>query len=124
MLAILHLLMPVSGCLSHINRRAVLDSTAAASAMLLASRPCHAAQILDLADELSAPASSSAADPFAPQPIAIEAVPAGSKPKKSKSGPYERIKELQSKGSLSDKERKELKRLKADEMCEMLGKGC
>lgn len=32
--------------------------------------------------------------------------------------------ELQAKGNLTDKERKELKRLKSEEMCEMLGKGC
>ena len=34
------------------------------------------------------------------------------------------IQELQAKGGLTDKEKKELKRLKAEEMCEMLGRGC
>lgn len=34
------------------------------------------------------------------------------------------LQELQAKGNLTDKERKELKRLKSEEMCEMLGKGC
>ena len=34
------------------------------------------------------------------------------------------MQELQAKGNLTDKEKKELKRLKQEEMCEMLGKGC
>jgi hypothetical protein len=34
------------------------------------------------------------------------------------------LQELQAKGNLTEKERKELKRLKSEEMCEMLGKGC
>ena len=49
----------------------------------------------------------------------------GPKPKKKVAGPVERIKELEArKKDLTDKEKKELRRLKADEMCEMLGKGC
>ena len=35
-----------------------------------------------------------------------------------------RIKELESRGGLDKKEQAELRRLKQDEMCEMLGKGC
>ena len=34
------------------------------------------------------------------------------------------VQELQAKGGLTEKEKKELKRLKAEEMCEMLGRGC
>ena len=45
-------------------------------------------------------------------------------PRKKEDTPASRIKELKAKGSLTDKERKELKRLVADEMCEMLGRGC
>lgn len=66
----------------------------------------------------------------APAPMAIKAEPikmvtAGEpKPKKELSGPAARLKELQSKNSLTDKEKKELRKLKADEMCEMLGRGC
>ena len=44
--------------------------------------------------------------------------PAGAA-KAKKDTPATRIKELQAKGSLTDKEKKELRRLKADEMCEM-----
>jgi len=44
------------------------------------------------------------------------------KPKKVT--PASRLKELQAKKDLTDKEKKELRRLKADEMCELLGKGC
>ena len=32
---------------------------------------------------------------------------------------YSRLKELQTKGNLTDKEKKELRRLKSEEMCEM-----
>ena len=38
--------------------------------------------------------------------------------------PAMRIKELESRGGLDKKEQAELRRLKQDEMCEMLGKGC
>ena len=55
--------------------------------------------------------------------VALTMVDAGVK-KKKEDTPASRIKELKAKGSLTDKERKELKRLIADEMCEMLGRGC
>ena len=55
--------------------------------------------------------------------VALTMVDAGVK-KKKEDTPASRIKELKAKGSLTDKERKELKRLVADEMCEMLGRGC
>ena len=44
------------------------------------------------------------------------------KPKKDTPG--QRIKDLEAKSDKTDKEKKELRRLKADEMCEMLGRGC
>jgi len=56
--------------------------------------------------------------------VAVTTVDPTVKKKSKINGTYARIKELQSQGSLTDKEKKELKRLKAEEMCEMLGKGC
>ena len=44
--------------------------------------------------------------------------------KKKKDTPAERIKELKAKGGLTDKEKKELRRLQQEEMCDLLGRGC
>ena len=41
-----------------------------------------------------------------------------------KETPASRIKALQAKKDLTKQEKSELRRLKADEMCELLGKGC
>ena len=38
--------------------------------------------------------------------------------------PAMRIKELEAKKDKTDKEKKELRRLKSEEMCELLGRGC
>ena len=88
--------------------------------------PAVAAQALEILDDLSAPeASQSLPAPVESGFLAAVAVDPTVKKSKSKiNGAYSRIKELQSQGSLTDKEKKELKRLKAEEMCEMLGKGC
>ena len=99
------------------SRRGALCSVAAAlsvAAPALADLP-QPGMILDLDDELSPPPAAAVAVQ------AVQAVPAGEKKKSSK---YDRMRELQSKFNLTDKEKKELRRLKADEMCEMLGKGC
>ena len=76
LLLILHLqcaLSPASVSISanRLNRRAILDSATALSAVALASRPCYAAQILDLSEELSAPESANA-DGFTSQPLTVE----------------------------------------------------
>ena len=78
----------------------------------------------DLSDgDLSAP---SAAQPLeVATPLTISVMDVAEAGAKKKTGPAARIKELQAKGgSATDKERKELKRLKQEEMCELLGKGC
>ena len=78
----------------------------------------------DLSDgDLSAP---SAAEPLeVATPLTISVMDVAEAGAKKKTGPAARIKELQAKGgSATDKERKELKRLKQEEMCELLGKGC
>lgn len=81
-----------------------------------------AEQITDMAMDLSAPEDLSAPGPA---PVMISTYAPGEKREvKKKDGPYQRIKELQAQGNLTDKEKKELKRLKAEEMCEMLGRGC
>ena len=48
---------------------------------------------------------------------------AGTKKKKDIT-PGQRIKDLEAKPNKTDKEKKELRTLKADQMCEMLGRGC
>ena len=109
-----------------VARRAVLQqaSTAAAFAAAAAFGPPRAA-LADLAD-LDAEEPVGAA--MAPKEAAVQVITmedATAKPKKKEmSTPGQRLKELQAKGNLSDKEKKELRKLKADEMCEMLGRGC
>jgi len=76
----------------------------------------------------SAPNVAVVDDLSAAEPVALSVVtltPGGSK--KKKDTPASRLKELQelqAKGTISDKEKKEMRKLKADEMCEMLGRGC
>ena len=102
----------------HISRRTHLVQAAAAAATaaaLLSATPAFAdaeygSQVLDLSDELSAPAP----EPMTMKAVSISAVPAGQEQPKKPTA-YGRIKELEKKGNLSDKERKELKRLKGEE---------
>jgi len=95
---------------------------------LAAHSPTAALALDDLSmPDLSAPESPK--DLSAPAElesgfVAVTTVDPTVKKKSKINGTYARIKELQSQGSLTDKEKKELKRLKAEEMCEMLGKGC
>ena len=100
-----------------VSRRALIGSTAS----LLASTHVWAAFALD---DLDAPGDIAA--PSAPGDgfVKMNTVTLSDGPKTKKSGPFERMKELQAKGNLTDKEKKELRRLKSEEMCEMLGKGC
>ena len=85
-------------------------------------------QILTMDMDLSAPAEPAHATPAshaAPPPEEMTIVtlePGVARPKKLT--PAMRIKELESRGGLDKKEQAELRRLKQDEMCEMLGKGC
>ena len=99
-----------------LGRRALLASALSGAAAL-----STAAARADM-DDLSAPEDLSAPGPA---PVMISTYAPGEKrEEKKRDGPYQRIKELQAKGGLTDKEKKELKRLKAEEMCEMLGRGC
>ncbi len=102
---------------SFARRDAIRVATHSSSAAVLLAPLLHGAAYADLAD-------LDAAEPIKlVSPNAVGVVDAGSKPAAPK-GAYARMKELQAKGNLSDKEKKELKRLKQEEMCEMLGKGC
>ena len=110
---------PPGGSLSlFAGRRALL-----AGALVALAAP-STALAGDLSDgDLSAP---SAAEPLeVATPLTISVMDVAEAGAKKKTGPAARIKELQAKGgSATDKERKELKRLKQEEMCELLGKGC
>mmetsp|Transcript_49817 Transcript_49817/g.161436 ORF Transcript_49817/g.161436 Transcript_49817/m.161436 type:complete len:139 (-) Transcript_49817:142-558(-) len=104
------------------SRRSLLAGLSSAAA-LGATRAAHAEGLgdLDAPEEAAAPIKVSAV-----QAVTIDA----SKPKQPKvAKQYARMEELKKKGDLgggglTDKERKELNRLKAEEMCEMLGRGC
>ena len=100
------------------GRRALLGGALAAVAA--APWAAHAEKVLTMDDDLSAPEP----EPIEfGKPLSISVEDAGVK--KKKIGPAERIKELEAKGGQrTDKEKKELRKLKQDEMCEMLGKGC
>eukprot|EP00965_Chrysotila_dentata_P196479 6177600-Pleurochrysis_carterae.AAC.1 len=102
-----------------VSRRGALSAAAVAFGVAALPGMSRAANIPDLDDEISAPSSGGN-----PQAVSVQTVAAGGPKKQKPQSGYERIKELQNKGQLTDKERKELKRLKAEEMCEMLGKGC
>lgn len=101
------------------GRRALLQrSAAAAAALSFVPMQAMAGDMMDL----SAPdeAASTAG------PIKMQMVSAGEKAAK-KDTPASRLKELIAKeksGGLSDKEKKEMRVLKAEEMCELLGRGC
>ena len=99
-------------------RRAVLQRAAAAAAAASFAVPQIAlADLVDLDD--AGPAQAA----VAPKAVAITMQDAGAK-KEKLSTPASRLKELQAKKDLTDKEKKEMRQLKADEMCEMLGRGC
>ncbi|KAL1496357.1 hypothetical protein AB1Y20_016313 [Prymnesium parvum] len=104
------------------DRRSLLHTAAAALVGGFAGvRPGLALEDLD---DIAAPSAGNA-KPIQANPISLSVVTRdGSAKKVEKDSPYARIKELQQKSSLTDKEKKELRRLKADEMCEMLGRGC
>lgn len=102
------------------GRRALL---AGALVALAAPSTAFAEQILKMDDDLSAPAEAQPIEEAKPLAISVVSVEEAGAAKKK--GPAARIKELQAKGgSATDKEKKELKRLKQEEMCELLGKGC
>ena len=112
-----------------LGRRAAV---AAAGAAALGLSPALAEeQILTMDMDLSAPEEPKpAAAPAEPprEVMTMVTLEPGVAAKK-KMTPALRIKELEEKGGfglggLSDKEKKELRRLKSEEMCEMLGKGC
>ena len=109
------------------RRKALSQATGAAFAVLAAARGASADSDLTMADlDIGGkPVASSVADLSAEEaaPIQLVTLEAG-KPKPKKDTPAARLKELTSRRDLTDKEKKELRRLKADEMCEMLGKGC
>ena len=100
------------------SRRALLGGLGA----FWVAAPVSAAQVLTMDDDLSAP------EPAGPdsKPIGITVISAGDAAAKPKAQtPAQRIKELSAKGgAMTDKEKKELKRLKQEEMCELLGRGC
>ena len=76
-------------------------------------------------EDLSAPPAAPVTPGFETQKMELTSVDGAAKPKKAT--PATRYKELlakQKNEGLTDKEKKEFKKLKADEMCEMLGKGC
>jgi len=112
-----------------LGRRAVAAQAASfAAALVLSQQDASALSDLNMGEMdigSSKPAASSVGDIDMGEPIKIGVVTLdanGKKPKKDT--PASRLKELQAKGNLTDKEKKELRQLKADEMCEMLGRGC
>ena len=79
-------------------------------------------QVLKM-DDLSAPSEAQPIE--AAQSFAIGVTDIAVAGATKKTGTPLRIKELQALGgSATDKEKKELKRLKQEEMCDLLGKGC
>lgn len=104
------------------SRRTLLQRSVLAFSLPAVLSPAVVHALEDLED-LSAPAPL-AAKPIEPSnAVAVSVVTKDASAKKDT--PYSRIKELQAKGNnLTDKEKKELRRLKAEEMCEMLGRGC
>jgi len=105
-----------------LGRRSVLHHSAAALAASFAAGVARPVSALEDLGDLSAP--SSADEKMEPMSITMSVVTKDASSKKQKDTPFSRLKELQTKGNLTDKEKKELRRLKADEMCEMLGRGC
>ena len=107
------------------GRRDFAAFAAAAAAAGLAA-PAFAEQVLTMDADLSAPSEAPAEKTPAELESGFVAVLSAEEAKKiRKKTPAQRIKELEAMGgSKTDKEKKELKRLKAEEMCELLGKGC
>ena len=115
--------------LEFLNAEAIdFGSTAGAAALGVATPAFAEQQILTMDMDLSAPAEPAPATPASPAEPPREVMtmvtlePGVARPKKLT--PAMRIKELESRGGLDKKEQAELRRLKQDEMCEMLGKGC
>ena len=110
-----------------LGRRACV-AAAGAAALGVATPAFAEQQILTMDMDLSAPAEPAPATPASPAEPPREVMtmvtlePGVARPKKLT--PAMRIKELESRGGLDKKEQAELRRLKQDEMCEMLGKGC
>lgn len=106
----------------YIGRRSLLQNSATLLMLpILAPHPGFALEDLDSLSAPSAPTVMKAVD-AKPITVTVTVQTAASKP--AEKTPYARIKELQQKGNLTKEEQKELRRLKADEMCEMLGRGC
>ena len=100
------------------SRRALL--LGALGTAVVAGNAKHVnAQEAPASEDLSMPTDSSA-------PIAVGMITVGDgQSKKKVSGTASRIKEIKAKGgSATDKEKKEMKRLQQEEMCDLLGRGC
>lgn len=115
---------------SLLDRRSAAQTLSLAAALLLSRESASALSDLsmsdlDIGDKPVAAAVGDLSAPDVGEPIAVGVVTLdanGKKPKRDT--PASRLKELQARNDLSEKEKKELRRLKADEMCEMLGRGC
>jgi hypothetical protein len=108
-------------------RRAVLVGGATASVAALLGPRSALADLADLDMEGTAP-TAMAPVAASPKLDVVTLSGTGATDKASRmSKPAARLKELterNARGELSEKEKKELRKLKADEMCEMLGRGC
>eukprot|EP00900_Chrysochromulina_parva_P004142 jgi/Chrpa1/13729/Chrysochromulina_OHIO_Genome00015796-RA len=112
--------------MSLLGRRAVAAQAASLVAALALSQQARALSDLDMGEmEAGSGVVSSVNDLDFGEPVKIGVVSldaSGKKPKKFT--PADRLKELKAKKDLTEKEKKELRKLTADEMCEMLGRGC
>lgn len=110
-------------------RRAALQHAAqsccavAAAAVLMPTAAVADLADLDSFEAAPVPMKTQTIEPVG-EAIAITMTDAGAPKKMNKDSPGYRIKELEAKRDKTEKEKKELRRLKADEMCEMLGRGC
>ena len=111
-----------------LGRRACV-AAAGAAALGVATPAFAEQQILTMDMDLAAPAEPAPATPASPAEPPREVMtmvtlePGVARPKKMT--PAMRIKELEArKSQLDKKELAELRRLKQEEMCDMLGKGC
>ena len=103
------------------SRRAALQHGLAAAAALAAVPLSARADLGDLDAPEEAPVKMEAVQE---EPFAQALVMTDKKVKKKERTPADRIKELEKKPDKTKKEIAELRQLKADEMCEMLGRGC
>ena len=112
--------------MSLLGRRAVAAQAASFVAALALPQQARALSDLDMGEmEAGSGVASSVNDLDFGEPVKIGVVSldaSGKKPKKFT--PADRLKELKAKKDLTEKEKKELRKLTADEMCEMLGRGC